>query len=174
LNGLDFTEAHVLEWGSGNSTLYWSERAKSVRTIEHDHAWIEALGSSGLPSNVTLVYADQKDSYLAGVGTYELYDIVIVDGLYRASCADIGRARLREGGFIILDNSDWLAQTAARLRNADLIQIDFHGLGPINDYPWCTSFFLSRDFVGRASGRQPKRDPLSLERNWDEDPAFGR
>ncbi len=48
---------------------------------------------------------------------------------------------------VILDNSDWYRETAKYLReNLDMIEVDFHSFGPINDYTWTTSVFLSRNF----------------------------
>ena len=34
----------LLEWGSGNSTLYWSGIVSKVISIEHDIDWINSLG----------------------------------------------------------------------------------------------------------------------------------
>jgi hypothetical protein len=34
----------LLEWGSGNSTLYWSGIVSKVISIEHDVDWINSLG----------------------------------------------------------------------------------------------------------------------------------
>lgn len=33
----------VFEWGSGGSTLFFAERAASVRSVEHDRAWYEVV-----------------------------------------------------------------------------------------------------------------------------------
>jgi hypothetical protein len=172
LDGLDFSGCQVGEWGSGNSTLYWSRHAQSVRAIEHDPTWVELLSQQGLPSNVELIHAAETAEYVGGLGN-KSFDVVVIDGLHRAACAERGLQRLKPSGLIVLDNSDWLPKTAASLRGAGLIQVDFHGLGPINDYPWCTSLFFAREFVNRPRDRQPRRDPLSLERDWDDDPIFG-
>lgn len=46
-----FIEKHLqpndvlLEWGSGNSTLYWSGIVSKVISIEHDIDWINDLGT---------------------------------------------------------------------------------------------------------------------------------
>lgn len=172
LDGLSFSDCDVLEWGAGNSTLYWAHKARFVHSIEHDRHWFDLLSKYELPANVTLVHAGDSASYLDGPQG-DSFDVVVVDGLHRAACARRAPLHLRPGGLIILDNSDWLPKTAAQLREAGLIQADFHGLGPINEYPWCTSIFFTRGFVNRPSGRQPRRDPLSLDREWDEDPTFG-
>lgn len=45
---------------------------------------------------------------------------------------------------LVLDNADWFPHTHALLREAGLIEIDFHGLGPLARYAWTTSVFLDR------------------------------
>jgi hypothetical protein len=39
----DFLERDILEFGGGQSTLWWSQRARSVLTIEEDRAWFARL-----------------------------------------------------------------------------------------------------------------------------------
>ena len=39
LDQLDFSEKRVFEYGSGNSTLYWSQRCKAVVAVEHSEEW---------------------------------------------------------------------------------------------------------------------------------------
>jgi len=52
---------------------------------------------------------------------------------------------------VILDNSDRYKETSKYLREElDLIEVDFHGFGPINNYTWTTSIFLSRNFKFKA------------------------
>ncbi len=72
------------------------------------------------------------------------FDIIIIDGNHRYECAIEALKKLKDDGIIILDNSDWHQKTAELLRNADLIEVDMSGFGPINGYTWTTSFFLSR------------------------------
>ena len=39
----DISARHVLEFGGGQSTLWWSARAQSVLTIEEDRAWYNKI-----------------------------------------------------------------------------------------------------------------------------------
>ena len=53
---------------------------------------------------------------------------------------------LKQASFlmIIFDNSDWYPNTIRQIQNSiNLVQIDFHGFGPINNYTWTTSIFLN-------------------------------
>jgi len=49
----DFSNCNVLEFGGGQSTLWWSARARSVLTIEEDAAWFARLQSQ-VGANVSL------------------------------------------------------------------------------------------------------------------------
>jgi len=49
----DFHNCDVLEFGGGQSTLWWSAKARSVLTIERDAAWFARLRSQVGP-NVSL------------------------------------------------------------------------------------------------------------------------
>jgi len=80
------------------------------------------------------------------------YDVIVVDGKRRAECAAAAVKALKDGGMIILDDSDRIntseeyVNAVAALRKADLIQVDFYGFCPMNNYTKTTSLFLSRDF----------------------------
>jgi len=78
--------------------------------------------------------------------TYQNFDIIIIDGKHKYECPKNAVECLREGGLIILDNSDWFPKTARVLRKHNLIQVDFSGFGPINYCTWTTSLFFSRNF----------------------------
>ena len=155
LDGLDFSNSNILEYGSGASSVWWAKRANSVTAIEHDKNWFKKVSAHGL-ENLSIELAPGKNDYL-DVGKDDVFDIIIIDGVHRESCAKCIGSKLRKGGLVILDNSDWHPGTAEVLRvEYDLIEVDFHGFGPINDYTWTTSLFFSRDFcVKPIKGRLP-------------------
>ena len=70
--------------------------------------------------------------------------MIVIDGSHRLECAEEALKKLKGNGFIILDNSDWMQKTSKVLREADLIEVDMSGFGPINYYTWTTSLYLTR------------------------------
>src|SRR5690554_2742040 len=52
LSALDFRNCAVLEWGCGNSTLFWAARAKTVLSIENDPKWHDEMKQQA-PANAT-------------------------------------------------------------------------------------------------------------------------
>ncbi len=146
LDGIVKPEWNVFEWGSGNSTLWWSSRVKSVKAAESCEGWYNEI-SHKMPANVNLVSAPEKqaylDAYMANEG--KLYDVVVIDGDHRNDCARIAMEKLAPGGIIIFDNTDGEAmdEGVAFLGGKDLYRLDFWGLIPSYLYKNCTSIYLS-------------------------------
>src|SRR5688572_30099175 len=51
------TDKTVLEFGSGQSTLWWSQRVRNVVSLEDNESWYQSLRQL-VPSNVQLVLGD--------------------------------------------------------------------------------------------------------------------
>lgn len=175
LEQLDFRDRQVFEFGCGNSTLFWGARAARVTSVEHDPAWHASMSAKVESAPIDLRLAAERTEYVAAIrplaGTF---DVIVVDGRWRFACAREAVAALRPGGLIVLDNADWYPGTARMLRAANLIEIDFSGFGPINDYTWTTSLFLDRAYNFRPrSDRQPVPGIGSLpDSSPDDDPDY--
>lgn len=144
LERINFKEASFFEYGSGHSTLYWSNRVKNITSVESNKEWYKKiLKETKSISNIKLQYEEEKESYCHSILTEKIkYDVVIIDGIYRASCVFNAIKALNGGGIVILDNSDWYVGAAKALRSTGLTQVDFDGLGPGNNYTWVTSIYL--------------------------------
>jgi len=141
---LDLSDKTIFEYGSGYSTLFWATRCKKVVSIEHDEKWYELIKPQ-LPDNVDYQLQVTQDGYVNSIHqTEDSYDVIIDDGAFRNECALAAVQKLHPNGFIILDNSDWMSKASQVLREANLIEVDMSGFGPINSYTWTTSFYFSR------------------------------
>jgi hypothetical protein len=146
LKQLQLSDRLVFEYGCGNSSLFWQRVAKRVVAVEDNREWY-ALIEPKLGANAKVTLAPDKESYVRTiVESDSAFDIVVVDGSYRLACARAAVAKLKAGGLIILDNSDWCSKTAEYLRSQGLLEVDMTGFGPINPYIWVTSFFFDRTF----------------------------
>lgn len=168
LNQLDFRDKRIFEYGSGNSSLYWQKRAKNVVSIEDNLEWYNRLKLIDR-DNHKLIFASDTEGYIQSIAKENgLFDVIIVDGSERMACAKIAVEYLAPNGMLIFDNSDWYPNTCAFLRTMDLIQIDFHGFGPINQYTWTSSLFIKRSFDFQlAQSMQPMRAIGSIENKND-------
>lgn len=163
LENIDFSEKIIFEYGSGNSSLYWQNSAKEVISVEHDKLWFKKINNKGnRQTNQTILLRGNNESYENSIAEInKKFDVIIIDGIRRVECSKMIGNYLNyestEGFMIILDNSDWYPEVAKYLRETlDLIEIDFHGFGPINNYTWTTSVLLSRNFNFKPKkGLQP-------------------
>lgn len=150
---LDLSKKTMLEWGAGNSSLFFSERVQALTSIEHNSEWFNQVKELGL-TNQYLIFADEDYASCIQLDN-KFFDIILIDGVKREECAQVAPKLLAKGGLIILDNSERYPEIASNLRDQGYIEIDFHGFGPINDYTWTTSFFLDRDIVLEPTSIQP-------------------
>lgn len=173
LKQLDFHDARVFEYGCGHSTLFWATRAGHVVSVEHDPEWFDRVRRR-LPDNVTVLYEKESDAYAEAIRrAWGTFDVIVIDGLVRGrtrlKCARAAVPCLAPGGMIILDNSDWLPESARHLREAGLIQVDMTGLAPINDYICTTSFFFDRGFrFGSLHDRRPMPGVGAHPYDWEQ------
>jgi FkbM family methyltransferase len=162
LEQLDLKNRRVFEYGSGYGPRYFAERCSEVVSVESDPQWYR-INSALKPANLAIWLGQTEAEYVEAIkragGTF---DLIVVDGLWRYHCVSVAVSRLAPGGVVILDNSDWFPHTAAYLRESGLLQVDFSGFGPVNYYPWTTSFFFRRDALLTPAGSvQPVATPGS-------------
>lgn len=160
----------VFEWGSGGSTLFFVQMnlARFV-SIEHDQKWYDEIwarlkpyqdqyhlipfeegeigSNKGNPahykSGSTELGPVNFKNYASAIDNYGQFDLILVDGMARASCLHHAASHVREGGWLVLDNTGdrpyYLAQTGYLFK--DWESIKFFGYGPILAYEWETTIF---------------------------------
>lgn len=162
---LDLAEKTVFEFGLGNSSLFWSSLTKKTYSVDSDPEWF-TLVAKQKRSNMNIYLHELKEKYtecIAQTATKK-YDIIVIDGVHRLDCAKASVLHLSDDGFIVLDNSDWFLESTKFLSEQDLLQVDFHGLGPINNYAWTTSIFFRRSFKALyKEGKNPGYGIGSIE-----------
>jgi len=136
-------DCSVFEWGSGNSSLYFSNKCLSVISVEHDTNWFNKQ-MANKNANQTIILSDEQEYPSIINRNNQCYDIIVIDGILRDECTLNSEKHLNENGVIILDNSERHSEACMLLREKGLTQIDFHGLGPINEYAWTTSIFFRK------------------------------
>lgn len=110
---LDFLEGRLdkemslFEYGSGNSTLFFSRILKRVDSVEHDTDWFHKI-QSVVPENVTLQHRSlgSVDYENAILDQNHVYDMIIIDGRKRNACVKSSIERIKPEGVIILDDSE--------------------------------------------------------------------
>lgn len=154
LKQLDLSGKKVLEWGAGYSSRFFAARCANIISIESNPDWIKELIPHKL-GNQTILLAISKEEYLGlALKQQKKFDVIIVDDQWRDECLTVAMELLKEGGLIILDNSDRHPAICEKLRGR-YIQVDMHGFGPINPYTWTTTLFFCRKFDFKPLDAQP-------------------
>ena len=153
ISQFDYSAKKVFEYGTGYSSMYWAKRAQKVVSIEDKPEWYEKFKQEFSAPNWQMHYCDEKEGYEDMIFSGgEKYDVIVIDGKRRAECAACAIKALAKGGMIILDDSDRVNTSleyqgaVKNLREANLLQVDFYGFCPMNNYTKATSIFFSRDF----------------------------
>lgn len=143
-------EMSVFEYGSGNSTFWWSSRVKSLVSCEHDKEWYAEF-SPKIPENTTYMLRRAKggsSDYYMEISNYtDAFDILVIDGRDRVECIKHGLGSLHHDGVVVWDNSDReeYREGFELLRGNDFKSLDFWGMGALATRRWCTSIFYRRD-----------------------------
>jgi hypothetical protein len=146
-----FADKNILEFGGGQSTLWWSARARSVFTIDEDSVWVARLRSK-IGSNVSLhhipVDHDTRTilpiKRLIDARATSRFDVIIVDGHLRREITALAFEYLAPGGAIILDNAGGYG-FYDEIKNRNCQRIDFFGFAPGVSLPHCTSLVFVAD-----------------------------
>lgn len=99
---------NVFEFGSGNSTLFYSKYAGSVVSVEHDKVWYDKIVKNAA-ENSRMIFCDlvyDGDYCRMPVNLEEKFDLIIIDGRDRVNCCKHAIDALTPTGVIVLDNSE--------------------------------------------------------------------
>jgi predicted O-methyltransferase YrrM len=132
LAGQSFAGMRVLEFGAGQSTLWWAERAASVVAFEADVAWLRRVAEES-PANTVLHALNEGAAEDCCAQVRKIvdpilgdgFDLVIVDGQHRYEFAKLGVGLLAPHGALICDNAEGYGIFDA-LRSSGLMRVDFY------------------------------------------------
>lgn len=138
-------EMDAFEFGCGNSTLWYAERIKSIKAVEHDQQWANFIQPL-LPVNAKIIFRSlmANDEYSGEVNIDgKKYHIIIIDGRNRNQCTYQAVQSLAADGIIVFDNSQISEYAPAMefLHQQNFRRIDFFGMLPIVPTENCTTIF---------------------------------
>ena len=171
-----FSAYKILEWGSGQSTLWWEKYVCSVISIEQSISWAEYIKKNLTEKDtVNIIICQSKQEFT--LTTTELlkkekFDLIVIDGTAYAEGSRLESAQaslplLNPNGLIIVDNSDLksLKPVNELLYEEGFGRIDFYGYSPGAFHKQCTSFFFrpeSKTNILRSKQNFAVCSPLSL------------
>lgn len=141
-------KSRVLEFGSGNSTIWWLSRGNSVVSLETNLGWSEKVRSQIVEGG----WEDRSELRLVSkISPLELskfqdasFDLIVNDGDGdRVEIIEQIQRLLTPKGILVWDNSDRTEYADGKklLLSAGFHELKFTGMGPINAYGWITSIF---------------------------------
>jgi precorrin-6B methylase 2 len=155
----------VMEYGCGGSSLFFMERGARLVSVEHDPAWhrqvrdeIEKCGlENGEVHLAPLATLDAANPY-SDVNCREYisfidrfpdasFDLILIDGEARVACFYRAGAKLKTGGWLVLDNSERAEYAAIHRRLAEMNwkKASFFGPVPYNSEFGETAFWQKPD-----------------------------
>lgn len=149
----DYSDKKIFEYGCGYSSAFWAGRALTVTSIEDNQSYFERWKNEFKMQNLDIRWRDEGEIYEQAIFEDDTkYDVIVIDGKRRVECAEAAVQKLADGGMIILDDSDRIntsleyVHAVEILKQANLLQVDFYGFCPMNNYTKTTSVFFSRNF----------------------------
>jgi hypothetical protein len=170
----------VFEWGGGGSTLFFLslQSTREFISIEDNPEWYNRVSGKLKHYNASLerrlILPDPSEigpdpanplhyksgstelgavnfkRYASVIDDYGLFDLILIDGIARASCLYHAFSHVAPGGCIVLDNTGdrpyYLEQTEQLFGNYESgwEKITMMGYGPILDYKWETTIFINK------------------------------
>ncbi|PCJ66100.1 MAG: hypothetical protein COA58_08490 [Bacteroidetes bacterium] len=149
----------VLEFGSGNSTLWFLEKQCRITSFEHSLTWYNLLNDHVNSSRYDEDTLNHFSYHLSENETTwksieemddESFDMVLVDGANefnnRNKCIDKSLSKLKTGGWMVLDNSDHPNNWPGGLyMDSKYERIRFTGFAAMGSYVSQTSFWQKTD-----------------------------
>lgn len=156
LKGIIKPTWRVFEWGSGGSTVFWSRNCADVISVEHLDNWLQRTAEMlvsfecidnweirHVPADMTVEvehYRNYANEILRVEGNF---DLIYVDGeaTSRQWCLDLALDRVNPGGYLLLDNSNWLEgrDFGERWERQDFVARDLYWVGEEKPFDWWTS-----------------------------------
>jgi predicted O-methyltransferase YrrM len=139
----------VLEFGSGMSTVWFARRCREVVSIEINPDWhklLQARLARQELRNVDYRLSGYSDAHVLTDCPGSYFDLVLVDGVRRDRAMQTALEKVKPGGYIFLDNSDYSDpeyQTAKKLLLGAAAEVTvFNDLTPSR--VWVTEGMLGR------------------------------
>ena len=177
LNSIDWEGADVFEYGTGFSTVWWKNHGANLYGVEHNKQWYEKIKVQKLGDILLSNNVDEYPNTINRTFNAKSFDVIVIDGLVRYECVKPAVNKLKPGGIIIFDNSDWHRNTKELLDTKGLIPIHFHGFKPTHVDSQTTSVYMHKEFNRKAKSIIPmggtQREPHMTDKPKGYQPKVG-
>jgi tetratricopeptide (TPR) repeat protein len=171
IKNLDLKNVVLYELGSGNSTFWFSDIFKQIKSYETNSDWYEKLKPL-LKDNASIKLTSLENIYECSIN-FRTSDWLLIDFAGKRTRFINKLVQLNDNQIpaqIILDNSGWYRNGAKILIERGYIEIPFHGFKSGKKYIDCTSLFLLRNKFDLKINFKFYKPTLSLpdfNNEWD-------
>jgi hypothetical protein len=153
----------VLEFGAGQSTIWWKSVGAEVTSLEVDKKWYHYIQQQVAGCEIYLT--DKKFTNIPDSVLGRRFDIIVVDGGIRLYAIKIAVELVEDSGIIILDDSTEEAtphylEAPKLMYNHGWKRVDFYGFAPGAIREGCTSLYWKSDGFFAT----PEPPPISADR----------
>jgi len=154
LHTINFKDKKILEFGSGQSSIWWSSLTNEVHSLEDNEHYLNKI----IKLEIKNLKIFKCDTYLNDFEKLELnkgsYDVIIVDGFDRYLSFKKSLDLVSKKGIFIFDNSEgyhdprdnYDSHPILKMMNENGYQrTDFYGYAPGVIKKHCTSIFHKSD-----------------------------
>jgi len=162
-------DMRVFEYGSGGSTIYIASRVRELVSVEHNREWFDlvrhVIQDRGITNSTYMLVEPEKrtadavekyssttfdeykgfdfERYVRTINNFpdNYFDLIIVDGRARSACVKESATKIRDGGYLILDNSERDQYQEAFDFMQKYSRMDFFGFGPFLKTFWNTTIW---------------------------------
>lgn len=173
---MDFIESHdvsdftLIEFGSGNSTLYFENKFKNIISFETNKEWYEKIKSRLIKTEYHLVDPiDLQD------GKFEINinlrkTFALIDAACNRYKITANLLKKIKPNYIILDNSEWYRNTANLIIKSGYFEVPFWGYKNTEHWESCTSLFINLNDILLLENNNMLPPPLSrrIISSWDQ------
>ena len=173
---MDYIESHdvsdfnLIEFGSGNSTLYFEKKFNKVFSFETNKVWFDKIKPQlkntdyHFTGPAKLEEGDYKINFIEG-NYFALIDAAC--NRYKITFSLLNKIKPH---YIILDNSEWYPNTVKLIVDEDYLHMPFWGYKNTEHWESCTSLFIRLKDIKKLKNNNLMPPPLSrrLTSSWDQ------
>lgn len=135
----------VLEYGGGNSTIFFQKRVGKVYTVEDNKQWFHYMAERIKSDNVNIIFANDKEEYIQSMkNVITDAELIVVDGLYRGEILTyLANENLSKKTVILPDDTERSEYNGAKdlMNGKGYKELRLSGMKPCLVEESCSSLF---------------------------------
>jgi hypothetical protein len=172
---LDFFESHdwkefrLIEFGSGNSTIYFESKFAKIHSFETNPEWYENVRRKLVEVEYQLISVEDLHMGNFDIKPWSGPTMALIDSACNRRRVASRLLEKMRPEIVVLDNSEWYQNTTQDLVNSQYLHVPFWGLKCSEHWESCTSIFFDMNANINLKRTDVMPPPLSrrMQNDWD-------